>query len=92
MSLFTLILVHHLDAGHGWIEIPSELVSRLGILSRVSSYSYYSHDSKKFYLEEDCDAEILIEALKSSNIDFVIRPEEHDGLCFIRNLSRVGQV
>ena len=41
------------DSGHGWAKIPLALIKGLGILDRITKYSYIR---KNFvYLEEDCD-------------------------------------
>lgn len=44
----------HADPGHAWLEVPRAEVEALGIMDRVSDYSYFSGDT--LYLEEDCDA------------------------------------
>ncbi len=43
----------HFDAGHGWLKLPENDVQELGIASRITHYSYWSHGY--YYLEEDCD-------------------------------------
>ena len=42
------------DPGHGWLEVPVDLVDRAGVIGAVSKYSYHKGDL--LYLEEDCDA------------------------------------
>jgi hypothetical protein len=51
------------DPGHGWAKVTRHEVEKLGIAFRISSYSY----QRKGYvfLEEDCDLELYIQALKS---------------------------
>jgi len=52
------------DPGHGWVEIPKGLLTTLGISpARISTYSY--QNDTHIYLEEDCDAGVVIEALKA---------------------------
>lgn len=54
------------DPGHGWLETDRAMIKRVGIENKISSYSY----QKGFavYLEEDCDAPLFIEALKTIGI------------------------
>lgn len=45
--------IHHTDGGHGWVAVKrSELVA-LGILDKITHFSYQRGDT--VYLEEDCD-------------------------------------
>lgn len=90
MKAFILILTYHSDPGHGWIEVPAALVDRLGILNDITEYSYYSHDRQVYYLEEDCDAGTLINALKAQGYEYVLKPMEHKTDAFLRKTSRVG--
>ena len=54
------VYVFHCDAGHGWLAVKrSELVS-LGILDKVTPYSYQKGNT--VYLEEDCDAGLFFNA------------------------------
>ena len=54
-------IVFHEDGGHGWLQVPHTLISRLGIGSKISGYSY--KDKTSAYLEEDCDLSIFMDAL-----------------------------
>lgn len=62
-------LVFHSDPGHGWLETTFAELKRFSLEDKVSSYSYIdrtvSHepDEAKVYLEEDCDAPLLLKAL-----------------------------
>ena len=60
----------HKDAGHGWLEVGSMDLNKLGLKeSDFSSYSYKAHaiSFPTYYLEEDRDAGVFIERFK--NID-----------------------
>ena len=50
------------DPGHGWLKAPVKLLEKLRIVDQISPYSYLL--GQHAYLEEDCDAGLLIEALK----------------------------
>jgi len=52
------------DPGHGWARFPKERLAKLGIVDKISSYSYERNGMA--YLEEDCDLTILINALKGA--------------------------
>ena len=88
---FTLILTWHHDAGHAWLEVPAKLVDQMMVLDQISEYSYYSHDAQVYFLEEDCDAAIIIDALKLNEFEIVYRFKDH-GNQFrkLNSLSRVG--
>jgi len=52
-NLMSTEYVHHIDAGHGWVEVSKGLLQFLGLEKKISSFSYMNeHD---VYLEEDCD-------------------------------------
>ena len=90
------------DAGHGWLKVPRHEYDRAGI--KASRYSY--QDDGHVYLEEDCDAGLLIAALLAEGratlnnrstpdvalyIDGAALGWEHvDGLSEIRQLDRIG--
>lgn len=84
-------LVFHTDPGHGWLESTLGELKRLGIESQITSYSYIDRsvdtdfDKAKVYLEEDCDAPVLIKAYKDQGLEpsFVTR---HLDNTFIRRL------
>ena len=62
----TMHFNYFVDPGHGWVEADRLLLKLLGITDRISAYSYQNRD--KVYLEEDCDADVLVEALKAKGI------------------------
>ena len=48
------------DPGHGWFSVKRAALDALGVLDRVTPYSYQRGAS--VYLEEDCDAGIFLAA------------------------------
>lgn len=50
------------DPGHAWLEVTREEATALGVINRISAYSYQTPDGKTLYLEEDCDASRFIDA------------------------------
>jgi hypothetical protein len=59
------------DPGHGWLKVPVVLLCRLGIAADVSHYSYYRGGFA--YLEEDCDAGLLMQALAARGLQIKFR-------------------
>jgi len=65
-----MVLNYYRDPGHGWIKVPRQLLLDLRIHDKISRFSYESGDGMNVFLEEDCDASLLIEALKARGIDY----------------------
>ena len=57
MTTVEVKLTFHEDAGHGWLEVPVNLLPALGLTpGDFSECSFISKDEKAVFLEEDCDA------------------------------------
>jgi hypothetical protein len=68
-----LNLVYHTDPGHGWLAVPMDMVRQLGLVDKISDYSYQTPGGQALaYLEEDCDAPLLLEALKAAGHEYHI--------------------
>lgn len=85
--------VHHIDSGHGWLEVPYREMRIAGLdMSQISSFSY-AHVNDQYvptlYLEEDCDMPLFLNALNANGVDFELVEQHHDGDAFIRELGRV---
>ena len=63
----------HSDPGHGWLAVKKSLIRELGIISKISTYSYMKGQTA--YLEEDCDASVFIDTFKEK---FGIEPKIKD--------------
>lgn len=50
----TLKFVLYADPSHGWVKVKRDQLIRMGILNRISGYSY--ERGQYIYLEEDTDA------------------------------------
>ncbi len=66
MKIHTVPLRWYSDPSHGWLQVRRRDAERLGILSSISYYSYQSKKGEMIYLEEDRDAQILLDALSRS--------------------------
>ena len=73
------------DPGHGWLEVPMTLLESLDVQKKISQFSYRKGDMA--YLEEDCDAPVLIKALKDKSIQYVFT-EVYQERTRIRNYER----
>jgi len=74
------------DPGHAWLEVPRAELVALGILQKVSQYSY--QNKGMVYLEEDCDAGLFIDAKKLTRDD-VVEVDWKEARTPIRNYTRV---
>jgi hypothetical protein len=52
--------IFHTDAGHGWLAVKRQELIDLGVMDRITSFSYQR--GKTVYLEEDCDATTFVNA------------------------------
>jgi len=66
MKIRTIPLQWYSDPGHSWLRVSRKDADHLGILNRISAFSYQSESNRILYLEEDCDAPILLDALSKS--------------------------
>lgn len=51
------------DPSHGWLRVKTKELEKLGILDKISTYSYLSPTGKSVYLEEDSDMAIFLRAM-----------------------------
>ena len=62
-------------------------LERLGLAGKISSYSYRERaPSRRVWLEEDCDAGVLVEALRAAGEPFTISEHHLNADAWIRNL------
>lgn len=54
------------DNGHGWAAVKRKTLVELGILEKISVYSYQL--GATVYLEEDADLDVFMTEVKSRNI------------------------
>lgn len=66
----TVTLDHYSDPGHGWLKCSWDLARKLDIVDKISSFSYTRNGY--FFLEHDCDAGVLLDALKLKGIEVKI--------------------
>jgi len=54
---------YHHDESHGWLEVDQEALMALGIVEKISEYSYMN--GSKIYLEEDVDMPLFLDEVRS---------------------------
>lgn len=62
------------DPSHGWLRATKRECERLGVVPSIYSYQ----DRMYYYLEEDCDAALFVEAKKAAGESFSVREEYQD--------------
>jgi len=63
------------DPSHAWLAVKRIELLRLGIINKISPYSYQK--GKTVYLEEDDDARKFIETKKALNEEITIKEIYH---------------
>jgi hypothetical protein len=74
---------YYQDPGHGWVAVKRKLVDEMGLKFNVTHFSYQK--GKTVYLEEDCDAHALIDALKNRGINVKLVSKHTDSRSPIRS-------
>ena len=59
------------DPAHSWMKVPRKLLAELGVEAKISTYSYQKGNF--VYLEEDCDAGIVLDCLKAKGVIPVLK-------------------
>jgi len=80
MQTFTF----YADPGHGWLEVPRDLLHDLGIADDISHFSYQRLD--KVFLEEDCDFATFTRAMGAAGREFKVVETHTNGDSFVRSL------
>lgn len=81
-----LTLNFYADPGHGWLACKRSLVAELGLLRQITPYSYQRGGT--VYLEEDCDASLVTQALRDKGIAFIFKEKHTDKTSPIRSYER----
>jgi hypothetical protein len=73
------------DPGHAWLAVRRNELEDMGIMDRISPYSYQK--GALVYLEEDCDFSVFVSARIARNKPFHVIEEYTDGFSPIRNFQ-----
>jgi len=74
------------DPGHAWLRVSTAVCKDLGILDRVSQFSYQSRQGTYLYLEEDCDAGLFLQAVKDKQLPCHMLPTRYEDRSRVRHL------
>jgi hypothetical protein len=82
-----MILTYYNDPGHGWVKIERSIAQDLmgESFNRISSFSY--QNGNYIYLEEDCDAGLLIRSLKDRGVSYTLRENHCNNQSRIRSYA-----
>jgi hypothetical protein len=80
MQTFTF----YADPGHGWLEVPRDLLHELNIADDISRYSYQRLD--KVFIEEDGDFVKFARAMRAAGREFKVVETHTNGNSFVRSL------
>ena len=81
----TITLQVFADPGHAWARFPKARLIKLGIASDISSFSYERNGQA--FLEEDCDLNILVGALKARGYQIKFKENHTNRSSKIRSYS-----
>lgn len=81
-----LKLKFYTDPSHGWLAAKRELVENLGIKFDITHFSYQKGNT--VYLEEDCDAKLLVERLKNKGVDVDFEVRSSNNRSHIRSYEQ----
>ena len=79
----TKTILFYSDPGHGWAKVPKKELVKLGIANEISGFSYEKGEFA--YLEEDCDLEKYIMALRAKGIVYKFKETHTNRQSKIRN-------
>ena len=82
----TLKIHVYSDGGHGWARVKRPLLTTLGIADKITNFSYQRGDW--VYLEEDCDATTLVNALQNAGVMYKFIEHYSHGVSKIRSYDR----
>jgi hypothetical protein len=79
-------LKYYTDPGHGWIAIKRKVLNDLEVADKITVFSYQK--GQTVYLEEDCDAFLVMQKLSEKGITVTIDRKHTNNRSPIRNYNR----
>lgn len=67
----------HVDPGHAWLEIPRALYNNLQHTQGLQISQYSRISERAVYAEEDCDMQLVIDALDKASINYEVNEFIH---------------
>jgi len=74
------------DPGHGWVAVKRKIVYDMDLAGKISPYSYQR--GQTVYLEEDLDANLLINSLRDRGIEIILLEKSTNKYSPIRSYDR----
>lgn len=78
------------DPAHGWLKVPLKDLDKLGIKDKISECSYYRGEFA--YLEEDCDMNVYIYALRALGYKVNIVYHSSNRSSVVRNFENFSRI
>jgi len=78
-----ITLKSYSDPGHGWVAVKRKMLNEFGVAGKITHFSYQKGNT--VYLEEDCDAPTLINAIALKGIVVNYKHRQTDRRSPIRN-------
>ena len=85
----TKTILVYADPGHAWAKVSKKELKALGIANEISGFSYERGEFA--YLEEDCDLEKYIMALRAKGIVYKFKENFTNNQSRIRNYYRYSK-
>lgn len=82
-------LSFHSDPGHGWLAVNVRDLETLGLMKKISHYSYVRGNT--VYLEEDCDYGLFLQASKEAGWNLSIKTIHYDKTAPIRSYNSFSE-
>jgi len=79
-------ITRHIDPGHSWFEVKRSVIADLKLLDKISGYSYQK--GGMVYLEEDCDADIVLSALEANHVYIIFDNMQTNRESWVRDCDR----
>jgi hypothetical protein len=83
-------ITYHNDSGHGWYSVKRSKLESMGVLNKVSGFSYQKGET--VYLEENCDAGLFFNNLTSQELDCIEVIDSYSQACPVRNYERFSLI
>lgn len=74
------------DPGHAWGKVSKKNLEKLGLLDKISEYSY--ENKEMIFLEEDCDLGLYVKALENKGYKVKFKEFNTNRSSKIRNFNR----
>lgn len=78
-------ITHISTPGHGYLSVNKDLIEKLGLIDKITSYS--GMDANRVYLEEDCDATLFANTCKEQGINIEYKETYRENFNYTHNYN-----